>query len=166
MYTLELATLESIAAYCTIMEDAKRFQREQGFTQWTSDYPNIHIICEDISRQKGYAFKEREAVAGYLCIDFDGEPAYDKIQGAWHSKAPYAVVHRLAFSRAFRAKGLSGTAFALVEDLCRQRGVHSVRIDTDACNARMQHILNKCGFAQCGIIVFQGSEKLAFDKTF
>lgn len=34
---------------------------------------------------------------GYLCLDFDGEPAYDAITGgSWLCDEPYAVLRRLA----------------------------------------------------------------------
>ena len=34
-------------------------------------------------------------------------------------------------------------ALTLVEDLCLSKGVHSIRVDTDFYNGRMQHILEK-----------------------
>lgn len=61
--------------------------------------------------------------AGYLRIDFEGEPAYDTIDGAWKTKETYTVVRRIAFDRAFRGQGLADTAFSRIEALCRDRGV-------------------------------------------
>ena len=61
--------------------------------------------------------------------------------------------------------GLTDSAFALIEELCGARGVNSIRVDTDFPNKRMQHILEKNGFQQRGVIVFQGGEKLAYDKS-
>ena len=55
--------------------------------------------------------------------------------------------------------------FALIERLCLSRGVRSLRADTDFPNLRMQHVLEKCGFVRRGVVVFQGSGKLAYDKT-
>lgn len=65
----------------------------------------------------------RRWAAGYLCIDFEGEPAYDTIDGAWKTKEPYAVVRRMAFDRAFRGRGLADATFFRIEALCRDRGV-------------------------------------------
>ena len=76
----------------------------------------------------------------------------------------YATVHRLAIGSAYRGKGIAGLAFALVEELCRERGVPSIRVDTDAGNQAMQHILEKSGFTYCGTITFDNSEKIAFEK--
>ena len=49
--------------------------------------------------------------------------------------------------------------------LCLSRGVKSLRADTDFPNERMQHVLEKNGFEKRGVVVFQGSGKLAYDKT-
>lgn len=101
---------------------------------------------------------------GYLCIDFEGEPAYEALQGTWGTEKPYAVVHRLAFSDKARGKGLAEKVFRLVEALALSRGVIAFRVDTDEGNLKMRHILEKCGFAYRGIIHFDNSLKLAFDK--
>lgn len=164
MKTLELAQEHEIDVCNEIINEGREFQKEQGFIQWTDDYPNVHTIRSDIQNKKGYVVKAENKIAGYMCIDFDGEPAYDNIQGEWRTKEPYAVVHRMAFSKEFRGMGLTGIAFQLIDELCLSKGIKSVRVDTDSSNERMQHILEKNGFVKCGVIVFQGSGKLAYDK--
>ena len=99
-------------------------------------------------------------------MDFDGEPAYKDIQGKWNTSENYVVVHRMAFTDNARGKGISGIAFRLVEELSRKRGISSFRVDTDAGNKKMQHVLQKNGFTYCGTIWFDNSEKIAFDKSF
>lgn len=98
-------------------------------------------------------------------VGFDGEPVYASIAGQWHTEEPYAVIHRMAFARRFQGTGLSGAAFALIDALCRSKGVRSIRINTAPPNLRMRHVLEKNGFARCGVIVFPGSEKIAYGKT-
>ena len=166
MNALELARKSDAQTCYEIIEQAKAFQREQGFVQWTDDYPNLQTILDDIDDGNGYALKVDGSIAGYLCVSFDGESDYSEIRGKWSSDARYAVVHRMAFDQRFRGKGLAGVTLALVEKLCEERAVRCIRIDTDSCNERMQHILLKSGFVKCGTIMFQGSEKLAFDKVF
>lgn len=164
MYQLELARADEIELYNEIIQEGRRFQREQGFVQWTEDYPNLDTIRGDAAAGIGYVLRADGEAAGYMCIDFSGEPAYGEIEGAWGAEQPYAVVHRMAFSRKFRGIGLVDTAFALIERLCLEKGVSYIRVDTDFPNRRMQHILEKNGFTRRGTIVFQGSGKLAYDK--
>lgn len=164
MKTLELASEKDIDICQQIIDEGKAFQKEEGFIQWTESYPNIDTIRNDIKTKKGYVVKVENNIAGYLCIDFTGEPAYADIEGEWHAKAPYAVIHRMAFSKEFRGIGLAKTAINLIEQLCLTQNINSIRVDTDFPNKRMQHILEKNGFKKCGTIIFQGSKKIAYDK--
>ena len=105
-----------------------------------------------------------EKLAGYMCIDFSGEPAYSDIKGAWSAERDYAVVRRIAFSKEFIGIGLADIAFKLIEKVCLDNKVPYIRINTGFSNKRMQHILEKNGFVQCGVVVLQGGEKIAYDK--
>ncbi len=164
---LEPARLDESVACFGIICEGRAFQREQGILQWTDNYPTEDTVRDDIEQGRGYKLMCGNAVAGYLCVDFGGEPLYESIRGAWHTGEPYVVVHRMAFTRAFRGRGMASEAFRLVEDLARERGVRYFRIDTDESNARMQHILSKCGFECCGIVEYDGDQgdKVAFDKV-
>ena len=52
----------------------------------------------------GYVIRVDGTLAGYLSIGFSGDPDYAKIRGSWRLDAPYAVVHRMAFSGKFRGE--------------------------------------------------------------
>jgi len=165
MVTLEPASMaDAIPAY-RIIDDARNFQREQGFVQWTAEYPNLDTIRADVLAGRGYVLRADGLLAGYLCVDFGGEPTYGGIRGAWGTAEPYAVVHRMGLHRAFRGVGLADTALELTARLCLSRNVRSLRADTDPSNGRMQHILEKNGFVRRGVVLFQGGERLAYDKT-
>ena len=159
------AEAERAAEYAAIIDDGRAFQRAQGFVQWTDDTPNIGSIRADIASGHGYALTADGVLAGYLCLSFDGEPAYDALEGEWHTSGRYAVVHRMAISAKFRGMGLSSAALCLAEEICRGRGVHGFRIDTGLQNARMRHILEKNGFCECGICYYSGSPRVAYDKN-
>ncbi|WP_418667804.1 GNAT family N-acetyltransferase [Allofournierella sp.] len=164
MNTLEPAKKEEAGQCARILGDGREFQKEQGFVQWTENYPNLDTVCEDIKAQKGYVLKVDEKLAGYMCIDFSGEPAYTDIKGAWRAQRAYAVVRRIAFSKEFIGIGLADIAFKLIEKVCLDNKVPYIRINTGFSNRRMQHILEKNGFVQCGVVVLQGGEKIAYDK--
>lgn len=164
MYTLELAQLTDLTICYEIIKEGRDFQKEQGFEQWTETYPNRDTILNDIQSKKGYVIKANNEIAGYMCIDFSGEPAYADIKGEWRSDTQYAVIHRMAFRKKYRGTGLADIVFKMVEDLCIKNNIRNIRVDTDFPNTRMQHILKKNGFINCGVIVFQGGKKLAFDK--
>ena len=159
MRRLRAAALSEVELAMDIINQAKAHLRAQGIDQWQTGYPDRDCLERDVRTGKGYFLEEDGIPLGYLCVDFDGEPAYDHLNGTWAREEPYVVVHRLALSDAARGRGAAGTAFQLVEDLCRDRGGREFRVDTDAGNHKMQHILAKQGFQYRGTIRFDNSEK-------
>ncbi len=147
-----------------IINMAKVHLKTQGIDQWQKGYPDYDCIKADIEHGKGFLVVDEDGINGYLCIDYDGEPAYDCLNGEWTSAGKYVVVHRMAFSDSARGKGISDNVFQMVEEMSRNKGVTYFRVDTDADNHKMQHILKKNGFTYCGTIWFDNSEKIAFDK--
>lgn len=165
MFTLTKAMPGDEALCMEIIADGRQFQQEQGFVQWTEAYPALPDIAGDIETQRAYLLREDGEVLGYLCLDFDGEPAYDAITGgSWLCDEPYAVLRRLALNARGRGRGLTRVLFDLAAERSREQGIRCLRADTDPENARMQHILEKVGFEKRGIIIFQGSGKFAYEK--
>ncbi len=159
-------TLDDINTAMEIIDEAKAHLKEQGIDQWQNGYPDYNCIKSDAEKSIGYFIIEEEEIIGYLCMDFSGEPAYNTLEGSWSSDRDYVVVHRMAFSNKARGNNLASQAFSLVEEHSRAKGVNYFRIDTDEDNKKMQHIIKKNGFTYCGVINFDNSEKIAFDKEF
>lgn len=145
------------------IEDARAYHKSMGFEQWHPNYPILQTILDDIAQNTGYAFVDEQGVIGYCCVIFGDEPAYHKIDGAWKTDRPYAVVHRMAFSRKERGRGLSKEAFRLLKELCLSNHISAIRVDTQDENKVMQHILKREGFVYCGLIQFNGGPKLAYE---
>lgn len=162
---LRSVNVDEIDTAMQFIDEAKKRLKSLGIDQWQKGYPDKACIIRDVMSKKGYFLTERNDIAGYLCIDFDGEPAYNELQGHWRLNEPYVVVHRMAIGNAFRGKGMANFAFRLVEKLALRNGVSCFRVDTDVENQTMQHILKKNGFYYCGIICFDNSDKIAFEKA-
>ena len=166
MLNLKLAQTNDAQLAMSFIDQAKAHLKAQGIDQWQTGYPDLACIEADIALQKGYFLADGETPIGYLCIDFAGEPAYLDLKGEWGSSEAYGVVHRMAIGDTRRGQGLAARTFRLVQQLCLERNVHCIRIDTDGANEKMQHVLAKAGFQYRGTIQFDGSEKIAFDKMF
>lgn len=160
------AVTEQLDIAMRIIEEGRSYLKAQGIDQWQNGYPNETGIQQDIAEGKGYFLTDGENCFAYLCIDFDGEPAYDNINGEWLTKSNsnYMVIHRLAFDEQYRGKGLSSAVFRLAEQFCKEKDVKSIRADTDGDNKIMQHVMSKAGFTYCGTIYFAGSDKVAYEK--
>ncbi len=165
---MELRNIElsEVNIAMNIIDDAKKHLNEQGIDQWQTGYPDYACIKNDALNQTGYFIADGGDILGYLCIDFNSEPAYENLNGSWTSNNKYVVIHRMAFTKHARGKNLSNVVFKLVEDMSVQKNIHYFRIDTDVANLKMQHILKKNKFKFCGTIFFDNSEKIAFDKLF
>lgn len=157
------AKRDEAATYYQCIEDARAYHKSMGFEQWHPDYPTQQTILDDIAQGIGFSFVDETGIIGYCCIIIGDEPAYHEIEGAWKTENPYAVVHRMAFSKSARGSGLSGKAWDLIKDLCLTNGIHSIRVDTQDENKVMQHILVREGFKYCGLIQFDGGPKLAYE---
>ncbi|MGN0708912.1 MAG: GNAT family N-acetyltransferase [Anaerovoracaceae bacterium] len=145
------------------IEDARAYHKSMGFEQWHPDYPTLQTILGDIADGTGFVFENERGILGYCCIIIGDEPAYHRIDGAWKTERPYAVVHRMAFSKNARGGGLSKKALDLIKDFCRENNVDALRVDTQDENKVMQHILDREGFSYCGLVQFDGGPKLAYE---
>lgn len=161
---LRLACEDEVPLCMEFIDDARAHQREQGFMQWTDTSPNIGHVVDDIKYKRGYFLTFGDKPLGYLCLSFDGEPVYGGLEGKWLSDSEYAVIHRLAFGKAARGKGASRDVFRLAEEICIDRGVHSLRIDTHENNKKMRHIIEREGFTYCGTVYYNSSPRMAFEK--
>ena len=165
MIRLQAATPDTVSRAMAILISGREFQRKEGFTQWSDDYPSRSLLEEDVRLGRGYFLTVAGKFAAYLCIDPAGDASYADIRGAWHTEEPYAVVHRMAFDAAFRGRGLSDRAFRLIAEHCRALGARSLRIDTGVENTRMQHVLEKCGFTYAGLVFFEGEDRRAYEMA-
>ena len=163
MMEIRLANRHEAEVCYQCIEDARAYHKSLGFEQWHPDYPTLQTILDDVDQSIGYVFAERNEVIGYCRIVFGNEPSYDRIDGAWKTERSYAVVHRMAFRGKARGRGLSREAFQLIRDLCLSYHTDAIRVDTQAENKVMQHILTREGFAYCGLVQFDGGPKLAYE---
>ena len=142
----------------SFINEAKAFLKSRGVDQWQKGYPDANTIKKDIANQRGYFLMADECPLAYMCIDFEGEPAYDGLNGRWlNNSSSYGVLHRLAIGAKYRGRGLATISFKLAEALMERRKAGSFRIDTDENNAVMKHLLSKNGFTCCGTIWFDNS---------
>ena len=164
MCELSLARWEEVDAVMEMIRSGRAFQRQQGFVQWDDAHPSREAVEDDVRSGNGYAVRVDGELAGYLCLSFDGDPAYPEIVGAWRWDGAYAVIHRMVMGEHHRGRGLTGEVFRLAQEIAMVRGVEILRIDTHEDNLRMRHVLQKHGFVCCGTVVQNGGLRLAFDR--
>ena len=149
-----------------LVADAQSWFREQGIDQWQDGYPTQNIISSDILSGDNYIVEYNGVDVATAVISFNGEPTYVKIKGkGWLNDNNYAVVHRIAVSDKYRRKGIAKEVLHFTEELCAERGVKDIRIDTHCDNRAMRSLLKKMGYTHCGrITLTSGAAREAYQK--
>ena len=152
-----------------IIRQAQARMHAAGSRQWQDGYPAPGHISADIGRNRGYVLCKPGvegplSVIAYGAVVFDGEPAYDAIDGQWLTDEPYVLVHRIAVVDGERGRGVAAEFLHRVETLAQERGVKAFRIDTNFDNQTMLRLLERTGFTYCGKVVYRSGERLAYEK--
>lgn len=149
-----------------IIKQGQAYFRKSRIPQWQNGYPSFETIENDIKKSYGYVLVKDDIVVGTAAVSFDGEETYETIyDGKWLSNNAYAVIHRIAIASDYKGLGLASIIIKNVEELCLNRNVHSIKIDTHRDNLSMQRLLHKNGFQYCGIIyLMDKSERVAYEK--
>jgi len=161
---LRLANPDDKNTIWEILQAAIEQRRKDGSDQWQNGYPNEQTVITDIQNGYGYVLVDNDAIIAYAAIIFGVEPAYNDIQGKWLSYGAYVVVHRVATAGNIKQKGMGTRLFLMVEELCLQKNIYSIKVDTNFDNVPMLSILDKLNYTYCGEIFFSGASRKAFEK--
>lgn len=143
---------------------AKESRKADGSTQWQNGYPFRETILEDIRQGNAYVVRDESKVLGYVAVIFGKEEAYENINGKWLSDGDYCAVHRLAVSKTMKGKGLATKMLQEVENIARENGVLSIKIDTIFDNIPMLKIVEKLEYVYCGEVYQNNEPRKAFEK--
>ena len=102
---LRLTTTNDLNAVMTIINQAKKYFKEQGINQWQDGYPNENSIINDIDHQEAYALEINGEIVATAMISKALEPNYNYIDGKWLQNANYITVHRIAIRNDQKGNG-------------------------------------------------------------
>lgn len=147
-----------------ILQEAIAQRKADGSSQWQDGYPNPASIKIDIENGYGYVFSIDDTIIGYAAVIFDIEPAYEIIEGQWLTNGPYVVIHRVAVAKEAKGKGIATKIMKETEAIALQKGITSIKVDTNFDNLPMLKILSKLGYTYCGEVYFRGAARRAYEK--
>lgn len=139
---------------------AREQMRQAGNpSQWGDSRPSGETLLKDIQNGQSHVMEELGQICGVFTFIIGEDPTYRVIeQGQWLNDAPYGTIHRIAADSA--GKGIFEKCLAY----CMQQ-IPNIRIDTHRDNVVMQHLLERHGFQECGIIyVDDGSPRIAYQR--
>ena len=152
-----------------LYRQAQAYFKGVGIDQWQNGYPNAETLAEDMAGGESYVLVDEETgdVVGTCFVSFAVEHDYDVIhEGSWQHQEPYGVIHRVAVASDRKGQGLAGQMIEYAAEMCRERGISSMRMDTHEDNRSMQRMFAKNGFVYRGIIYLgrDGAKRVAFEK--
>lgn len=147
------ATVDDMAKMREIFDYGRAVQLKTGNpNQWEAGYPAKELMMEDIETGAAHVCENDEGeIIGVLSIFTEPDPTYFDIKGAWLNDDPYTTIHRIATSGA--EKGVGQYCLKWVQDRN-----DNVRIDTHKDNGPMKYVLEKLGFAYCGVIYLEDGD--------
>lgn len=151
----DLAEIEAIYAR------AREQMRKNGNpSQWGNNHPPRDLLTDDIEQGNGYAVISGGKICGVFAFVVGNDPTYEYIEGKWLNDEKYGTIHRIASNGA--VKGVLSGALDFCGGICP-----NIKIDTHEDNKIMRRLLEKEGFAECGIIyVEDGTPRIAYQKRF
>ena len=144
---------EDLERIMELVADAQSWFRDQNIDQWQDGYPTRELISSDIEDGENYVVEYNGIAIATAVISFAGEPTYSEVDGrGWLNDKPYAVVHRIMVADEMRRKGIAKEILHFAEELCVERNIGNIRIDTHRDNRAMLALLKKLGYKRCGTI--------------
>ena len=162
------STKLDVKAIMRIINQAQEYLKSQGINQWQNNYPNEDVINDDIAKGESYVLEKDGNIVATSVISFNKEKTYKVIHdGKWLTNGEYAVIHRIAVDNTCKGAGVAHKIIEYAEEMCKEKGIHSIKVDTHRENLSMQKMLKKNGFEYCWVIYLaDGAERVAFEKNF
>lgn len=136
---------EIIALIRRVVDDLNR----RGIPQWDDVYPRAENVEEDIRKGELYVSRADGRIAGIITLNRECDPDYQN--GDWEYAGPdFRVVHRLCVSPDAQGQGVGRQMMGMAEDMLREQGVQSVRLDAFVKNPYSIRLYQKLGYRVAG----------------
>lgn len=123
--------------------------QEAGIDQWDDLYPNSADIAADISQGDLWVGEEDGKILCTFAVNTFCEEEYDVCP--WqYPHHPFIVVHRLAVNPQYRRQGVAKNAMEFVENIAKEKGIRTIRLDTFCKNAAGAALYESLGFKVVG----------------
>lgn len=160
------STKKDIEKIMNIINEAKIYFKNNNIDQWQNNYPNENSIYEDINKNESYVLEQDGKIVATVALSFNGEKAYENIDGKWLSTDKFCVIHRIAITNSSKGSNISQYLMNFIEKISLQNNTKSIKVDTHEDNIVMQKFLKKNNYSYCGKVYYKESkvERIVFEK--
>ena len=156
---IRLATERDLPRIYEVYATARQLMAQTGNpTQWGSHYPPHDMLRADVPAGRLWVVERDGVIRAAFALVFGEDPSYGYIEnGAWRRNDPYAAIHRVGSDG-------TGGVFGEVIAFCREKCGY-LRIDTHHDNRVMQHVVQKYGFRESGVVYMcdDGTPRIAYE---
>jgi GNAT superfamily N-acetyltransferase len=145
---IRLATLKDIPQIMDLIADVVPLMIASGNLQWDNKYPNPEVFENDIKLNQLWVADIDGAIGGVTAITTEQYPEYEQVGLDINETA--IVTHRLAVSPHFRGKGIAAALLMQAEYEAIERGIETLRVDTNTKNEATQKLFPKLGYTFLG----------------
>jgi ribosomal protein S18 acetylase RimI-like enzyme len=147
---IRLATLNDMTGIMQLIAEVVPAMNAAGNFQWDSTYPNTGVFENDIAHNHLWVADVDGHIAGIAAITTDQEPEYAAV--GWDLNETAIVTHRLAVSTRYRGQGIGAKLLQQAEQEAINRGIKTLRIDTNSNNKATRQLFPKLGYEFAGEI--------------
>lgn len=149
----DLDTIDSLAV--KVIDNMK----ESGIPQWEYTYPRKNHYEQDVKDDCLYVYDEN-GVFGAIALKPENDPPYKDLTN-WTDEESL-VIHRVIVDPELGRKGIAKQFFLFAEEVAREMGYTSIKVDTHKENYKMNGFLKKLGYIEKGYL--PSIDRIAFEK--
>ena len=132
-----------------LFQKAIRVMDDLGIPQWDAFYPTKEILATDISKGQLFACETEGRIASVFVLNEEYDDEYDLAD--WkYPDGRFAIIHRLCVHPDFQRIGVGSETLRLIEDLAREKGYSSLRLDVFSQNPYSNRMYAKLGYEKIG----------------
>ena len=155
------ATQSDIGPILQITNACANLMKQNGIYQWDENYPNQTAFETDVKRGELYVIENNEKVIGCIVLSTIMDEEYRSID--WLTPSSQNVyVHRLAIHPNEQGNGLAQRLMTFAENMAKEKGFISVRLDTFSQNLRNQRFYEQRGYQKLGDVYFPRQSEFPF----
>lgn len=134
---------------------------DQGVYQWNEHYPSKEVFMNDIKRKELYTLAGESGIKGVIAITTTMDEEYKPVK--WLTNNDQNIyIHRLAVHPDYQGLGFAQKLMTYAENMAKQKGYNSIRLDTFSKNTRNQKFYEQRGYIRLEDIYFPMQSKDPF----
>ncbi|MEM9144392.1 MAG: GNAT family N-acetyltransferase [Bacteroidota bacterium] len=158
---IQHAKIDEITEILAITKACAQHMCNRGIYQWNEHYPNSAVFEKDVERSELYVLKKHKRILGTVVVSKFMDEEYIPIQ--WLTPdGNNSYIHRICVHPDQQGKGHAQRLMDFAENLSREKGCLSVRLDTFSQNPRNQRFYGQRGYQRLGNIYFPKQSKHPF----